>query len=45
MEFKDFDINKVKATEKKPLSFTLSIPTATASGNYTGTITLIAVKP
>lgn len=36
---------KVKAAEKKPLSFRLSIPTATASGNYTGTITLIAVNP
>ncbi len=35
----------IGASSKKPLSFRLSIPTATAPGNYTGTITLVAVKP
>ncbi len=32
------------AASVMPLSFKLNVPTATAPGNYTGTITLIAVK-
>jgi len=35
----------IETVSKQPLSFKLSIPTATVPGNYTGTITLIAVKP
>ncbi len=32
------------AASRQPLSFRLNVPTATASGNYTGTIMLVAVK-
>lgn len=32
------------AASKQPLSFKLNVPTATAPGNYTGTITLLAVS-
>ncbi|MBS3133063.1 lamin tail domain-containing protein [Candidatus Woesearchaeota archaeon] len=35
----------IGTASKQPLSFKLSIPTATVPGNYSGTITLIAVKP
>jgi len=35
----------MEAASVLPLSFKLSIPTATAPGNYTGTITLMAVQP
>lgn len=35
----------IEAASVVPLSFKLSVPTATAPGNYTGTITLIAVNP
>lgn len=35
----------IGAASRQPLSFRLNVPTATAPGNYTGTITLIAVKP
>lgn len=35
----------IGAASKQPLSFRLNVPTATAPGNYTGTITLMAVKP
>ena len=33
----------IPAAARQPLSFRLDVPTATAPGNYTGTITLIAV--
>ncbi len=35
----------IGAASRQPLSFRLNVPTATAPGNYTGTITLMAVKP
>ncbi len=35
----------IGAASKQPLSFRLNVPTATTPGNYTGTITLVAVKP
>ncbi len=35
----------IAAASRMPLSFRLDVPTATSPGNYTGTITLIAVKP
>ncbi len=34
----------ITAASKKPLSFRLNVPVATTPGNYTGEITLIAVK-
>ena len=34
----------IETVSKQPLSFKLNIPTATVPGNYTGTITLIAVS-
>ncbi len=35
----------IRAASRQPVSFRLNVPTATAPGNYTGTITLLAVKP
>lgn len=34
----------MEAASRLPVSFRLSVPVATAPGNYTGTITLVAVK-
>jgi len=36
---------ELEAASYKPLSFKLNVPTATTPGNYSGTITLIAVSP
>ena len=33
----------IRAAARQPLSFRLDVPTATSPGNYTGTITLIAI--